>query len=181
MSGDNSFLGGSLLGQRWYVSIFDARSVSHNKWRQFRSFQNKYGHWELVILYNTDKSSTFFHWKARAILRLWVLNKRRCYFWHPRGDWLQSLRKAAHNWLLLPSISSAPVQYYILIGQLRSFVTLGVCSVHSGFSPAYTDSTLSRRNPTWNRITGLRGANWLTSFSRVRLKKITTWKMAALF
>lgn len=34
------------------------------------SFQNKYGHWELVILYNTDKSSTFFHWRARAILRI---------------------------------------------------------------------------------------------------------------
>ena len=121
MSGDNSFLGGSLLGQRWFLRMFDASSVSHIKWRLFRSFQNKYGHWELVILYNTDKSSTFFNWKARAILRLWVLNKRRCYFWHMPADWLQRQGETAADWLLLLSISSAPVQSGILIGPLPKF------------------------------------------------------------
>lgn len=43
MSGDNSFLGGSLLGQRWFLRMFDASSVSHIKWRLFRSFRSKCG------------------------------------------------------------------------------------------------------------------------------------------
>lgn len=57
-----------------------------------------------------------FYWKARAILRLWVLNKRRYYFWHMLGDWLKWPAKASVNWLLVLSISSAPVRSCIPIG-----------------------------------------------------------------
>lgn len=54
-SGDNSFLGGSLLGQRWFLRMFDASSVfSHSNEDKSDPSLNKYGHWESVILYNTD-------------------------------------------------------------------------------------------------------------------------------
>lgn len=39
MSGDNSFLGGSLLGWRWFLRMFDTNDVSHNKLKQFCVFE----------------------------------------------------------------------------------------------------------------------------------------------
>lgn len=130
--------------------MFDARSVSHIKWRQFQTFLNKYGHWELAILHNTDKSSTFFNWKARAILRLWVLNKRRSYFWHMLGDWLQRPDRALVNWLICLSISSAPVQCIFSLDYYRSSVTHCICRMHSQLSLAYADGNLVWRRRSWN-------------------------------
>lgn len=108
LSGGNSFLGGSLLGQRWFLRMLNASSCPSQQVKTKRD-RTKCETWELImILYNTDKSSTFFHWKARAILRLWVLNKRRCYFWHLGCDWLKRLGKITFDWLYLMPISSAP-------------------------------------------------------------------------
>lgn len=146
MSGDNSFLGGSLLGRRWFLRMLDVRSVFHVRRRLIRSLPSKCEHWELVILDNTDKSRTFFHWKARAILRLWVLNKRRCYFWHMLADWLQRPDYMSLSWLYHLSISSAPVLNCTPIGLVRYFDDALTLLGALVFKPKHTEPTLRRRS-----------------------------------
>lgn len=104
-----------------FYACLTPSSVSHIKYRQFRSFPKQI--WNLKSrLYHTTltKSSTFFHWKARAILRLWVLNKRRCYFWHMHADWSWRLGTAFADWLVLLSLSSAPDQSYTWLVDYRA-------------------------------------------------------------
>ena len=112
MSGDNSFLGGSLLGQRWFLRMFDARSCRSRQLKRISIVPKQI--WTLRIL-DIIQHGQISHFLLplkghRAFLPLWVLNKRRCYFWHMPADWLQRPGETSVNWPLLVSISSAPVQ-----------------------------------------------------------------------
>lgn len=126
--------------------MFEASFVLRKKRRQFRWFPIKYGHWELAILHNSDSSRTFLNWKARAILRLWVLNKRGCYFWHSFRDWLLRPDKLFYDLLLLLSISSAALQSAIPLVDDGHLVTRSIC----GYTP-----NLLWRTPKPMRIGGV--------------------------
>lgn len=84
--------------------------------------------------------------EARAILRLWVLNKRRCYFWHLRRDLLHRPDKLFYDLSRVLSIVSAPLQSAIPLDDYGPFVTRSIC----GYTP-----NLLWRTPEPMRVGGV--------------------------